>query len=47
MKLTFTYGAKLADPHKLFNAGLEGDKINQRVLKELIRAAPWVFAACA
>ena len=50
VKLTFMYGAKLADPRKLFNAGLEGnarraidflegDKINQRALKDLIRAA--------
>jgi hypothetical protein len=49
VKLTFMYGAKLADPDKLFNAGLEGnarraidflegDKINQRALKDLIRA---------
>ena len=50
VKLTFMYGAKLADPDKLFNAGLEGnarraidflegDKINQRALKDLIRSA--------
>lgn len=50
VKLTFMYGAKLADPDKLFNAGLEGnarraidflegDKINAKALKELIRAA--------
>ena len=50
VKLTFMYGAKLADPDKLFNAGLEGnarraidflegDKINERALKNLIRAA--------
>jgi len=50
VKLTFAYGAKLPDPDKLFNAGLEGnmrraidflegDKINVRVLKNLIRAA--------
>lgn len=50
VKLTFMYGAKLADPDKLFNAGLEGnerraidflegDKINARALKDLIRAA--------
>src|SRR5882724_13129322 len=49
VKLTFMYGAKLADPDKLFNAGLdgnarraidflEGDKINERALKDLIRA---------
>src|SRR5712672_478647 len=50
VKLTFMYGAKLADPDKLFNAGLEGnarraidffegDKINELALKNLIRAA--------
>ena len=50
VKLTFAHGAKLADPDKLFNAGLEGntwraidlfegDKINERALKNLIRAA--------
>ena len=50
VKLTFMYGAKLADPQKLFNAGFEGnerraidffegDKINAPALKNLIRAA--------
>ncbi|MGD0141754.1 MAG: DUF1801 domain-containing protein [Rhizomicrobium sp.] len=50
VKLTFAHGAKLADPDKLFNAGLEGgtwraidffegDKVNTRALKNLIRAA--------
>jgi hypothetical protein len=50
VKLTFMYGAKLADPDKLFNAGLEGnarraidflegDRINERALKRLVRAA--------
>ena len=50
VKLTFSHGAKLADPDKLFNAGLtgstwraidffEGDKVNARALKNLIRAA--------
>ncbi len=50
MKLTFSHGASLPDPEKLFNAGLEGnarraidffegDKINQRALKNLVRAA--------
>src|SRR5467141_4921515 len=50
VKLTFSYGASLSDPDKLFNAGLggnawraidffEGDKINERALKNLIRAA--------
>jgi len=50
VKLTFSNGAKLPDPDKLFNAGLkgmawgaidsfEGDKINDRALRNLIRAA--------
>ena len=50
VKLTFAYGARLPDPHKLFNAGLEGnarraidffegDKIDERALKNLVRAA--------
>jgi len=50
VKLTFDCGARLADPDRLFNAGLEGnqrraidffegDKINQRALKALVRAA--------
>jgi hypothetical protein len=50
VKLTFAYGANLRDPDKLFNAGFEGnarraidyfegDKINERALKNLIRAA--------
>jgi hypothetical protein len=50
VKLTFAYGASLPDPDKLFNAGLEGnarraidflegDRINQRSLRTLIRAA--------
>ena len=50
VKLTFMYGAKLADPDKLFNAGLEGnerraidfledDKVNAKALKDLIRSA--------
>jgi hypothetical protein len=50
VKLTFAYGAKLADPDKLFNAGLEGnarraidffegDKIDEGALKNLVRAA--------
>src|SRR5579863_4397786 len=49
VKLTFAHGANLVDPDKLFNAGLggnawraidlfEGDKINERALKNLIRA---------
>jgi hypothetical protein len=50
VKLTFAHGASLPDPDKLFNAGFggkvwraidlfEGDKINERALKNLIRAA--------
>jgi len=50
VKLTFDYGARLPDPEKLFNAGLEGnqrraidffegDEINERALKNLVRAA--------
>jgi len=50
VKLTFSHGASLPDPGKLFNAGLggsawraidlfEGDKINERALKNLVRAA--------
>src|ERR1700730_15974061 len=50
VKLTFSQGARLPDADQLFNAGLggnawraidlfEGDKINERALKNLIRAA--------
>jgi hypothetical protein len=50
VKLTFSHGARLGDPDKLFNAGLEGstwraidlfdgDKINERALTNLVRAA--------
>jgi hypothetical protein len=50
VKLTFSHGADLPDPDKLFNAGFggkvwraidvfEGDKINERALKNLVRAA--------
>ncbi|MFP3566161.1 DUF1801 domain-containing protein [Paraburkholderia sp. SIMBA_030] len=50
VKLTFAHGASLADPDKLFNAGLEGnmrraidffegDRIDARALKNLVRAA--------
>ena len=50
VKLTFSNGASLSDPDKLFNAGLEGnkwraidffegDKMNERALKNLVRAA--------
>ena len=50
VKVTFAHGASLPDPDKLFNAGLkgnawraidffEGDKINERALKNLVRAA--------
>ncbi|KAK47836.1 hypothetical protein BG58_38305 [Caballeronia jiangsuensis] len=50
VKLTFANGASLPDPEQLFNAGLEGnarraidffegDKIDARALKNLVRAA--------
>ncbi len=50
VKLTFSNGASLPDPDKLFNAALEGnkwraidlfegDKINERALENLVRAA--------
>jgi hypothetical protein len=50
VKLTFAKGASLDDPAKLFNSSLEGntrraidiragDKINEKALKALIRAA--------
>ena len=50
VKLTFAKGAKLKDPKKLFNSSLEGnvrraidfqegDKINEKALKALIREA--------
>ena len=50
VKLTFSNGASLPDPDKLFNAGLQGnkwraidlfehDKPNARALKTLVRAA--------
>ncbi len=50
VKLTFSHGASLPDPDKLFNAGLggkvwraidvfEGETIDERAFKALIRAA--------
>jgi hypothetical protein len=50
VKMTFARGASLDDPSRLFNSSLEGntrraidiaegDKINERALKDLIRAA--------
>lgn len=50
VKLTFAYGASLADPDKLFNASLEGnerraidffekDRVDERALRDLIRSA--------
>jgi hypothetical protein len=50
VKLTFPRGARLPDPDKLFNAGLEGkawraidffegDEIKEHALKNLVRAA--------
>lgn len=50
VKLTFSHGASLPDPDKLFNNGFggkvwraidifEGDKLDEDALKELVRAA--------
>jgi hypothetical protein len=50
VKLTFYQGARLPDPHKLFNADLEGkkwraidfaenDQLDESALKDLIRSA--------
>jgi hypothetical protein len=50
VKVTFAQGASLSDPDQLFNAGLdgnrwraidlyEGDRVNERALKNMIRAA--------
>ena len=50
VKLTFAKGASVADPSKLFNASLEGgtrraidfrdgERIDERAFKELVRAA--------
>ena len=50
VKIAFSHGARLPDPDKLFNAGLggnewraidlfEGDKIDARALKSLVRDA--------
>ena len=50
VKITFSHGANLPDPDKLFNAGLDGkvwraidflqgDKVDKRALKNLVRAA--------
>ena len=50
VKMTFAKGASLADPSRLFNSSLEGnmrraidlhegDKIDEKALKALIRAA--------
>jgi hypothetical protein len=50
VKLTFAHGASLPDPEKLFNNGFggkvwraidvfEGDKVDARALKNLVRAA--------
>lgn len=50
VKLTFAYGASLDDPSRLFNASLEGgtrraidfhegDKVDEKAFKALIRAA--------
>jgi hypothetical protein len=50
VKVTFDFGARLPDPKKLFNAGLdgnqrraidlfEGDEVDEPALKDLVRAA--------
>ena len=50
VKMNFFKGARLPDPHKVINAGLdskdhrsidfsEGDKINEAAIKEMVRAA--------
>ena len=50
VKVTFSQGASLPDPDKLFNAGLagnrwraidlyQGDRVNERALKNMIRDA--------
>lgn len=50
VKVTFSHGAHLPDRHKLFNAGLEGnkwraidlyenDRVDEAALKDLIRSA--------
>ena len=50
VKLNFFKGASLADPHRLFNAGLDakasraidlhqGDRLDEAALRDLIRAA--------
>lgn len=50
VKITFSHGASLPDPDELFNAGLDGkvwraidflqgDKVDKRALKNLVRAA--------
>lgn len=56
VKFTFAQGAKLADPAKLFNAAdtgatrraidiREGDKLNEKAFKTLVRAAVALNAA--
>ena len=58
VKLTFARGAALKDPAGLFNSGLdgnvrraidirEGDRINEKALKALVRKAVALNAACA
>jgi len=58
VKLTFAKGASLADPSALFNSSLDGntrraidihedDKINEKALKALIRAAVALNTAAA
>src|SRR5262245_47152271 len=57
VKMTFAKGAALEDPSRLFNSSLEGstrraidfregEKINERALKALVRAAEIGRASC-
>jgi hypothetical protein len=39
VKMTFAKGASLKDPSGLFNSSHEGDKVHEKALKALIRAA--------
>jgi hypothetical protein len=50
VKMTFAQGASLPDPHRFFNAGLEGnrwraidlhegDEVDERALREMVHAA--------
>jgi hypothetical protein len=47
VKLTFAKGASLQDPSGLFNSSLEGDKIDEKALQALVRAAVALNASSA